>query len=103
MNMTPIALKALKGSIRKWQRIVAGDGHDEGNDNCPLCKVYFDRNCKGCPVAKATGEIQCGGTPYDDDWDGGAIFTGVADTDERILAAAKELRFLKSLLPQNQR
>ena len=96
--MTPTALKALKGSIRKWQRIVDGSGSDKGRHNCPLCKIYYEKGCKGCPVMKATGKLECDGSPYDTDWDGGNLFN-MADTDKQLVAAVKELRFLKSLLP----
>ena len=60
------AVKALRGSIKKWERIVLGTGEDFGTRNCPLCKKY-DRgtNCDGCPVAEDTGEPFCNGSPYD--------------------------------------
>jgi len=42
-------LKALKGSIKKWEKIIAGTGVDKGGDNCPLCKAC-GWNCRDCPV-----------------------------------------------------
>ena len=61
-------LKALKGSIKKWENIVLGKGQNLGADNCPLCKVFLTRNrpCVGCPVRTKTGKVGCGGTPYED-------------------------------------
>lgn len=88
-------LEALKGSIGKWERIVAGTGSDEGIHNCPLCQKFYvycessyDIDCAGCPVAKKVGVSGCVDTPYRE-W-----------TASRDLADAKRmLEFLKSLLP----
>lgn len=93
--MTPKALKALKGSIRKWQRIVNGTGKDRGADNCPLCKAYPRLDCAGCPVKKATGYDQCAETPYRD-YRRANIWGSAADA---LISAKRELNFLKSLLP----
>lgn len=39
--MNSRTLKALKGSIRKWERICNGTGEDRGPRNCPLCELFF--------------------------------------------------------------
>ena len=104
MNKT--TLKALKGSIRKWERIVDGTARDEGSDNCPLCKMFFERFCKGCLVAEETENTYCDGTPYQDKWvwhepsemNGNG---GYVHTKESLAAAKAELKFLKSLLPKD--
>ena len=58
--------KALRGSIRKWTKIVNGTGVDEGPDNCPCCKKWYENDdCSGCPIREFTGKDGCGGTPYD--------------------------------------
>lgn len=105
--MTKVALKALRGSIEKWEKIVAGTGVDLGTDNCPLCEVFrvrYDakaRPCVGCPVRARSGLPGCRGTPYDV-WmsetasDG---FERVAGSAEAKVAAQAELDFLRSLLP----
>lgn len=86
-------LKALQGSIAKWEAIVAGTGEDDGVDNCPLCLLFHPdknpgkRNCGGCPVQKATGKAFCNGSPYRECF---------PNYEER---AQRELAFLKSLLP----
>ena len=57
---------ALEGSIRKWEKIVAGTGVDMADENCPLCQLF--ENCQdgeGCPVDNETGD-GCAGSPYDD-------------------------------------
>jgi hypothetical protein len=114
-------LKALNGSIEKWQKIVDGVGQDHGSSNCPLCKLfnspiederriamsYYGEDCWGCPVMDATSKHYCGGSPYKDwqavgpkaRWD---LSGGVKSLDaERARRAAQaELDFLKSLLPK---
>lgn len=95
------ALDALKGSIAKWEAIVAGTGADEGIRNCPLCTQYWHNGCVGCPVSELTGYESCDKTPYeawsdDEDW-----FSGIkADTPERVGRAKMMLNFLKGLLPE---
>lgn len=90
--MTARTLKALRGSIRKWQKIVAGTGKDQGPDNCPLCELFWNnKKCDGCPVAAKTGRGLCAGSPY------------VDYCDELSTAnARRELAFLKSLLPKKK-
>ena len=102
--MNAQTLKALKGSIRKWEEIVAGTGKDMGIYNCPLCVLFFERDkdyskrCIGCPVRKATGEPDCSGSPYDN-WDySNELY--IPENEEATAAAQAELDFLKSLLPK---
>lgn len=63
--MNKRTLKALKGSIKKWDDIAERGGVDRGEDNCPLCKAFKDL-CDPCPVKMSTGKYQCRGTPYSD-------------------------------------
>lgn len=83
-------LTALKGSIAKWEGIVAGTMEDNGPDNCPLCKEFYHLNCKGCPVATDTAMSGCEGTPY--------YYYEEGDESEDIAKA--ELDYLRSLLPE---
>lgn len=110
--MKPEILKALKGSIEKWEAIVAGTGEDKGAKNCPLCrlflfwddKVVFPRYvnkfyperkvCNGCPVYEATGQPYCDGTPYEK-------YSEPENENDLPEHAKEELKFLKSLLPEN--
>lgn len=102
-------LAALKGSIAKWEAIVADEGEDSGPNNCPLCQLFHPAHggkgnpvdCGGCPVREATGQMGCGGTPYDTY----EVLTVDGDDDdvEAIAAAAQEeLEFLRSLLPADE-
>jgi len=98
MNKT--TLKALKGSIKKWELIVSGVGEDLGDENCPLCKrfAHKENTCAGCPVAEKAGRF-CERTPYIPwtNYVGG--YGAKADTPKKKLLARAELKFLKSLLP----
>lgn len=103
--MKKATLKALKGSIQKWKRIVKGVEIDEGTDNCPLCQLFVRADCTGCPVAKKTGFSYCSNTPYSD-WEGEAWGlkrngAGYKHTKRSLKAAKAEVAFLKSLLPKD--
>lgn len=99
-------LTALKGSIAKWEAIVAGTGEDLGSDNCPLCAEFAEVDddysaCQGCPVYERTKRRGCGGTPYDD-WSRACWLADLprrAETPVLKAAAQAELDFLRSLLP----
>lgn len=94
-------LEALKGSIEKWEKIVAGTDKDRGRMNCPLCQLFHPAYmrrpaggelCDGCPVKAASGRSFCCGTPYD------CYVT--AGGEDKTKAAQAELDFLRSLLPK---
>lgn len=91
-------LIALRGSIAKWEGIVQGTVKDEGPDNCPLCLLFYNDDCEGCPVSEATGETCCDDSPYPIYW---GIANGQRDGDP-VAAAQAELDFLKSLLPPEE-
>lgn len=102
-------LEALYGSIRKWEAIVAGEGVDEGPDNCPLCLLFYaPALCRRCPVYQKTGASDCVGTPYIE-WHKWAELletsTVFARPDDAmpdplgVRLAQAEVDFLKSLLP----
>lgn len=101
--MNAKTLKALKGSIAKWEAIVAGTERDDGPDNCPLCQLFNKHpfgECDGCPVAESVGLSGCDGTPYQA-WD--ELGCDRAETPNAVAAARAELRFLKSLLPRKRK
>lgn len=85
---------ALKASILKWQTIVEWlklHPYDAvycgGVSTCGLCKLYFTKDCEGCPVKAKTTRPGCCGTPY---W--------TYKADPVLRNAQAELDFLKSLL-----
>lgn len=84
-------LEALKGSIKKWEGIVAGTIENQGALNCPLCQLFNTSDeCDGCPVKERTGEDFCEGSPY-------------YSYEQKVQGSAQaELDFLKSLLPPTE-
>lgn len=106
--MDKATLKALKGSIRKWVKIVVGEEIDLATENCPLCEMFFDRDCEGCPVKEKTGRTSCDGTPYQDKWVWVEPFGrngngGYRHSKKSKEAAIAEVAFLKSLLPEESK
>jgi hypothetical protein len=58
-------MKALDGSIEKWSK--TGDEFvDRGADNCPLCILYVDNDCRNCPIFKYMNMDGCKYTPFVD-------------------------------------
>ena len=104
-------LKALKASIRKWEKNAKAETLDEfktGPSECPLCLEFNSifrgssfAHCIGCPVFNATGMTSCMGTPY------GEAEEAAEEWGDDILgapaaaraAARAEVDFLKGLLP----
>jgi hypothetical protein len=98
-------LEALRGSIAKWERVVA-----EGTDgtqwkDCPLCLLFWDDYCRGCPVMNATGWSVCRGSPFSaydrarEEYFETVDGPSVGRYPPVVAAAQAELDFLKSLLP----
>lgn len=104
--MNKETLKALKGSIKKWEGIVDGRLSDKGPDNCPLCKKFYDEmdGCDGCPVKQETDHDYCEESPYFD-WCEATAWKHdcKAADDETVMCAVLELEFLKSLLPRKKK
>lgn len=97
-------LAALEGSIQKWVDIAAGRIADEGENNCPLCKLFNNadskRACFGCPVEEKTGKPYCKKTPYRD-WCNNEPVDCMAKTPGQKKKARAEVKFLRSLLPKS--
>lgn len=99
-------IRALRASIRKWERnakVKHPDKYLLDSDDCPLCGLFFHHDCEGCPVMQKTGRPNCGGTPYikaniacsNWEWQAGPM-------EEAHAAAQEEVAFLKSLLPEQE-
>ena len=76
-------------------------------DNCPLCALFRDGDCSGCPVSKAALCHGCLNTPYVA-W-AAAEYNGTINLlpSGRVSARLKrlaqaELDFLKGLLPKRK-
>ena len=104
MELSKRALNGLSGSIRKWEKIYSGEGIDSGEDNCPLCQLYGNNDCKSCPIFRATKIDCCDDSPFTE-WVDHHINTHDTVIDLKIECpkckelAQEELDFLKSLLP----
>lgn len=96
--------KAVELSIVKWEANLdfaeagAWDRVQISASSCPLCALYYDIDCKGCPVAERTSKHMCEESPY----------TRVAyllgddppiNEKKLVPAVRAEVEFLKSLLP----
>jgi hypothetical protein len=107
-------LKALKGSIKKWEKIEGSTRClDKGHNNCPLCILFMGAylpNCSECPVVKKTREQNCWQSPYEQ-WSAHQDEVHrYAPTSRRhkdcptcLELATKERKFLESLLPKGER
>lgn len=62
--MNKATREALEGSITKWEGILAGTETDRQCFNCPLCLLFPEYACHGCPIRRATGAHGCIDTPY---------------------------------------
>ena len=111
--MNKKTLNALKDSIRKWEKIVNGTGVDLGTENCPLCKLFRDDLlglCSKCPIYRKTKVPGCIATPYTK-WRKHQYRHGwrMPEDGLKVLCpecrriAERELKFLKSLLPEKER
>ncbi len=95
---------ALRDSIAHWERLASGtSGENEGiyADNCALCGLFIQNECNGCPVKEYSGFDMCQNAP----WEDAERALDRAHDDKRspafIKAAARQLEFLKNLLPEN--
>jgi hypothetical protein len=107
--MNPETKKALMDSIAHWERHANGTAADDEEvfyKDCALCGMFLFNDhgfadCHGCPVKTKTGLSSCAGTPWK------AAFMVWKKSGRRRIhnettfrqAAAKMVRFLKSLLP----
>lgn len=99
--MPPETLAALKKSIEHWERLAtstAEDGEGVMSSSCPLCRLFLDKACGGCPVPKKTGRALCSRTPWA--YAHAAYMEDGKNSPQFRAAAQKELEFLRSLLPQ---
>jgi hypothetical protein len=105
MSMDAKTLEALDASIAKWDRVAEnGDANTFITSSaCPLCDIFINPlgACAGCPVQRATRQVGCGGSPWDDAYRQQTFLKFVDSTavDEFRAAAAREALFLRALRP----
>ena len=99
-------MDALEEAIKKWEKIYAGVGVDEGVDNCPLCELFYGvYDCTGCPVDYVTNK-GCIRGPYSDwSWHHRYIHNSTKNSLTIECAKCTEIalnmvNYLKSLRPK---
>jgi hypothetical protein len=113
MTMDDRTRAALEASIEHWEENAAAQRYwdtDLSSEGCALCVLFRGEwdspdECSGCPIAEATGQITCKGTPYDAASDAKDAWFDGADKEQRDAfrtAARAEVDFLKSLLPPKE-
>jgi hypothetical protein len=92
-------LAALKRSIEKWKGNAAGKHVKTRSDDCPLCGLFIDNDCNGCPVMVQTGKEFCCDTPYF------AATSALSRGDNNMFTEQSfaEVVFLESLLPEGEK
>lgn len=61
--------EALVASVEKWRKNAAVKRRDMAkvySKSCPLCRLFIDDGCVGCPAADAVNKSECRGTPWND-------------------------------------
>jgi len=104
-------LKALKGSIKKWERIEGSTRALDECSNCPLCVLFWDgMGCRACPVQIKTKRAYCIDSPHDEWCDHQADKHPRFKNNHRakdcptcLKLATKERKFLESLLPKGEK
>lgn len=98
-------MEALEGAIKKWEKIYAGVGVDDGGYNCPLCELFgYACECIGCPVDYITNN-GCQDSPYLD-WYGHHRFSHdsyhpfIIECAKCTEIALSMVNYLKSLRPK---
>ena len=86
------AVVALKRSIAHWERMASGADEVPNAESCALCTLYIKNGCKACPIAQHTGQMRCGGTPYN------AAYYAFLHREGFRTAAQAEVNFLRTLL-----
>lgn len=101
--MDAATLEALKASIAKWERNArARKPHNYllQVSDCPLCGLFFNKACVGCPVSAQTGVDCCDNSPYRPAVEAHYRWEmGTGSVNAARAAARDEVAFLKSLLP----
>lgn len=77
-------MKALDGSIKKWELIVEGTGVNKGAMDCPLCQLYnkfgMQNQCtQKCPIGIDTKLGYCENTPYGAHYESPSVETAKAE------------------------
>lgn len=117
--MSPTTLSALLASIRKWEANAQVTSISDAKifaSSCPLCSLFIDLDCVGCPVYETTGREQCEDTPWKQAMEIWSRWVQAMEIRSRHrvestpsmslasfhTAAKHEVAFLESLLPSTK-
>lgn len=68
MTHSPETVRAaLQASISHWEKNMQAMEPQKANTSrggCALCGLFWEDDCKGCPVLTATGHTRCRAAPY---------------------------------------
>lgn len=92
MTKTETDINLLEESIIQWEAKTNGNPLED--HECPLCDIYDDWNCTGCPIKAETGDTLCVGSPYNK-W---SEANDNKDQEATLIAVYLELEFLYLLL-----
>lgn len=59
--------EALYESVQKWEHNASCTDIETtktGYLTCPLCALFYEKECSGCPIRLHTGQVLCRGTTY---------------------------------------
>jgi len=94
MQVSQRQYNALKSTIRYWEteheKYGTGEIPNHGRLECYLCQLYWDNDCKSCPINIKTGILFCDGIPYDK-W----AFEGKNEIDHQTI-----IDWMKALLKE---
>lgn len=117
--MNKRTIKAIIGSIAKWDLIAQGISVNKGSENCPLCElfrnatfVHITNRCVGCPVYEKVAAPGCVHTPYQHillrlsvtipEWVNQLRLGNKEYVNATLGNIEKEVEFLISLLPESE-
>lgn len=100
-------INGLIKSFKKWDDIVERGGIDGKSDDCKLCELYSDHDCKKCPIAIHAELSGCYNTPWRT-WINHHINSHHTGSEPHIHNGCKECEhfakeersFIKKLIPE---
>ena len=92
-----MSTETIEAAINKWSLVAYSLMQSKGRYNCPLCSLYYDDDCKSCPIGVTNHK--CEGTPCK----GVRSYTYLSNFHDMADAIEQEVIFLCSLLPVEHR
>ncbi|MFP5513298.1 MAG: hypothetical protein ACLGJC_09480 [Alphaproteobacteria bacterium] len=100
MNAETAKAGVATGSPIKWGYLASKGVIGIGVEGCPLCDLFYEDGCNGCPVRQRSEKPCCLNTPYLRVNDiVPPDYGDFASSGELVAACEAEVAFLRSLLP----